>query len=263
MAETARLQPERVPGESAFWDRQARSFSTSWPAERMRSDPFLAALRRHTPRTGTALDVGAGAGRFTLTLAPHVGGVTALDASPAMLRALRRRSREDHITNVTTVVGRWPEVQVEPADVCFSSFVMTLVADGAAFVAAMDAAARRRVLLYLGAYSNDALLDPLWRHFHGRPRCPGPTYLDALGVIRQLGIQPAVRVVPMASRSRFVDLDEAVKEYANALMVPKGRSPKAELRQLLSHWLVSYRGHLVPPVRTIAGAIIDWIPGQR
>ena len=106
---------------------------------------------------------------------------------------------------------------------------MTLVPDGAAFVVKLDAAARRRVLLYLGAYYGDAVFDPLWRHFHDAPRVPGPSYLDALALVRELGIDPAVKIVEIANRRRFATLGEAVDYYRDWLFLPHDRDVSLEL----------------------------------
>ncbi|MDQ3409832.1 MAG: hypothetical protein M3469_07635, partial [Actinomycetota bacterium] len=88
------------------------------------------------------------------------------------------------------------------------------------------------VVLYLGAYSADAVLDPLWRHFHGAPRTPGPSYLDALAVLRELGIAPQVKVVEIPNRRRFATIEDAVEHYRDWLLLPdttdvKGSSPRS------------------------------------
>lgn len=85
--------------------------------------------------------------------------------------------------------------------------MLPLVPDAHAFVTKFDGAARQHVLLYLGACSSDAVLDPLWRQFHDAPRASGATYLDALAVLRELGIAPAVEIVDLPNRRRFATVD--------------------------------------------------------
>lgn len=106
-----------------------------------------------------------------------------------------------------------------PPYVAFSAFVLTLVADARGFLLKLDALARRRVSLYLGAYSADALLDPLWRHFHGAPRAPGPTYLDAIAVVLELAVAPEVKVVdiPAGEEQR-----NRIRRYAGVAGAPAG-----------------------------------------
>jgi ubiquinone/menaquinone biosynthesis C-methylase UbiE len=78
-------------------------------------------LRRATDPAGTAIDVGAGTGRFALGLAPGVAHVTAVDPSAGMLAILRRDAEQMDVTNVTTVQGTWEEAATQVADVVFSA----------------------------------------------------------------------------------------------------------------------------------------------
>ena len=120
--------------------------------------------------------------------------------------------------------------------------------------------ARHRVLLYLGAFSGDAALDPLWRHFHGAPRAPGASYMDALAVLRELGIEADVRVVETVDRRRFATIDAAVEHYREWLLLADTPEIKAELAELLPTWLLGRRGAFRSPVRSSPAAIIAWRP---
>ena len=223
-------------------------------------DPFLVRLRRFAGSRSTVLDVGAGPGRFSLALAPDVAGVVAVDPSPAMLAILRLRAERRRVTNVVTVEGRWEDVEVAPADVVFASYVLPIVDDAPRFLAKLDASARRHVLLYLGAFSMDGILDPLWRHFHGRPRRPGPTWLDALDVLREIGIDPTVEVVEVRTHTRFSSLAEAVEDYRDLLALPDDEDVGRRLGELLHTWLVARGGELRLPVATLPAAVIRWRP---
>ena len=260
LAEVERLSPGRGSLSGAFWDRRADRYAAAVKTTDIESDPFLRALQRVTGPAGTATDVGAGTGRFALALAAGVRHVTAVDPSAGMLAILRRDAARVGITNVTTVRGTWKEAATEVADIAFSAFVLTLVPDARQFVMKLDAAARDHVLLYLGAYCDGAVLDPLWRHFHGTPRTPGPSYLDALAVLGELDIKPQVRVVEIVNRRRFATIDEAVEHYRDALLLPDTLEAKGELAGLLATWLLGRRDALRSPLRTVPAAIIGWRP---
>lgn len=253
-----RLQPGRGAIGAAFWDSRAKRFAARMPASTATADPFYKRLRRATGRRSTVLDVGAGPGRFTLALAPHVTAVTAVDPSKGMLDICRRQARAKGLANVTCVHGRWEEVDVAPADVALSSYVLPLIADAPRFLRKLDRAATQRAFLYLGAFSLDAVMDPLWRHFHGRPRKPGPTYLDAVDVLRELGLAPRVEVVEVPSRARFKTAAEAAKDYRDQLCLPDTAEARRELRGLLADWLVPRGGELGPPLKTVPAAVISW-----
>ena len=198
LAEMEQLAPGRGAVGPAFWDTRAKRFATAMAGTAER-DPLFARLRRATNRRSTVLDVGAGPGRFSLALAPRVAGVVAVDSSPAMIDIVARRARQLKLGNVQGVVGSWPDVQVAPASVSVCSYVLPLVADAKGFLRRLDACTVERAFLYLGAASLGFLTDPMWRHFHGRPRRLGPTYIDAVAVLAELGIEADVAATGRAS----------------------------------------------------------------
>lgn len=261
-AEIERLSPGPAATDADYWERRAKRFAVRL-AGTAEGDPLTARLRRACGSRTTVLDVGSGPGRFALVLAPRVAEVVALDPSRAMLAILRREARRRGLANVRTVEGRWGEVEVDPVDVAFSSYVLPIVEDAPAFVRRLDASARRHAFLYLGAFTSDAVVDPLWRHFHGRSRRPGPTWLDAVAVLREVGIEPEVEVVEVASRTRFATLAEAVRDYRDLLALPDTREVRRELGGLLRWWLVGAKeGGLRPPIATLPAAVIRWKPSD-
>ena len=263
LAERERLSPGLGSLSGDFWDRRADRYAASMSLADIEGDPFLRRLRRVIEPTSTVIDVGAGTGRFALPLAAEVQHVTAIDPSEAMLAILARDAGRLGTTNVTGVRATWEEAVTAVADVVFSAFVLTLVPDGRSFVTKLDATAGRHVFLYLGAYCGDAVLDPLWRHFHGEPRVPGPSYLDALAVLRELGIAPDVKVVEIANRRRFKTIDEAVEHYREALLLADTAEARRELGALLGAWLLGRSGALRSPLRSLPAAIIHWTPRAR
>lgn len=263
LGEMERLQPGRGALNAGFWDTRAKRFAKRLPVSSVAGDPLYRRLRRATGRRSTVLDVGAGTGRFSLALAPHVAAVTAVDPAGRMLDVCRRQVATLGLTNVSVVHSRWEDADVGPADVAFSSYVVTLVPDAARFLAKLDAAATKRVFLYLGAYTADAIMDPLWRHFHGTPRKPGPTYLDAVDVLRELGVKPAIEVVEVTTRGRFKSVADAAKDYRDQLCLPDTPEVRKELRGLLQHWLIRRGDALAVPLKTVPAAVISWTPRPR
>ena len=260
LGEMERLQPGRGALNAGFWDSRARRFAKRLPVSSVAGDPLYRHLRRVTGRRSTVLDAGAGTGRFALALAPHVASVTAVDASARMLDICRREAKARGLDNVTVVHSRWEAADVAPADVAFSSFVVTLVPDAARFLTKLDAMATQRAILYLGAYTADAIMDPLWRHFHGTPRKPGPTYLDAVDVLRELGFRPEVEVAEVATRGRFKSVADAAKDYRDQLCLPDTPEVRRELRGLLEHWFIRRGDALAVPLKTVPAAVISWAP---
>lgn len=264
LGELERLSPRHGSVSGSFWDGgRAERYAARLRRAGDDRDPLLRRLRRVCGPSSSVIDVGAGTGRFALALAGDVAHVTAVDPSAAMLAVLQRDAEQRGVENVTTIQATWEEAQVPPADVVFSSFVMTLVPDAPAFVEKLERAARERVLLYLGAYSADALLDPLWRHFHDEPRAPGPSYLDAIAVLRELGPEPAVKVVEIGDSRRFATIDEAVEHYRDWLLLPDDDEVRQELAGLLPAWLAGRKGAWRSPARSVRAAILEWRPAAR
>lgn len=270
LAEMDELCPGRGAVGGAYWNERgrARRFSTALDATATK-DPLFARLRQATGRRSTVVDVGAGTGRFSLALAPRVDEVVAVDASRAMLGILRRTARQKAITNVRAIESRWEDVPlaadaagaVPPADVVFCSFVLPLIAEAEAFLAKMDAACTGRAFVAMNASSADAPTEHLWRHFHGQRRRPAPTYLDLAAIVAGLGMRPEIEVTEVTTRVRFDTLAAAVRAYRDTLVLPDTPEVKAELRHLLSSWLVEDAGALRPPFRTMPTAIVSWKAG--
>ena len=263
LGEMERLSPGLGSVSGRFWDRRAERYAAGSSAADPEGDPFLRRLRRVMGPASTAIDVGAGTGRYALPLAAGVGHVTAVDPSAAMVAILRRDAERLGVTNLTTVQRTWEQAGTASADVVFSAFVLTLVPDARPFLAKLDAAARHHAFLYLGAFSADAVLDPLWRHFHDAARVPGPSYLDALSVLRELEIEPEVKVVEIANRRRFATIDEAAEHYRDGLLLADTPAIRRELEGLLRSWLLGRRGAFMSPLRTLPAAIIHWRPRPR
>lgn len=259
LAEMERLSAEDGRLGPAFWDARAERYAqrVAGSAER---DPFVPRVRRHVGARTVVVDVGAGTGRIALALASRAREVIAVDPSAGMLEVLRSDAEQAGLANVRTVQARWEDATDVTGDVAVCSYVLPIVEDVVPFLVKLDRAAGRRVLLYLGAASTDLLLDPIWRHFHGQPRAPGPTYLDAVAVLATLGITAEVDVVEAPVRSRFPDLDEAVEDYRRTLCLPDTAEARAELRPLLDDWLVHRDGTRGAPVRTLPAAIVSWTP---
>jgi SAM-dependent methyltransferase len=137
---------------------------------------------------GTVLDVGAGGGATSFPLAAMCTGLVAIDGQAEMLEAVEGRARALGLP-VTTIVGRWPDVapQTPAADVAVCGHVAYNAPDLDAFVVALTAHARRRVVLELTDRHPLSWMNDLWLVLHGvqRPERPGAD--DAEALCRSLG----------------------------------------------------------------------------
>jgi SAM-dependent methyltransferase len=172
--------------------------------------PSSAAALAALPAGGVVLDVGCGAGAASLPLAPQAGTLIGVDPSAELLAAFATRARATG-RSVITLEGRWPDIaaQTPPGDVVVCHHVVYNVPDLPAFVRALTAHARRRVVLELTYHHPASNLNDLWQHFHGIVRPQTPTADTAEAVVRALGLAPERHdwVAPIAGEALLAPAD--------------------------------------------------------
>lgn len=138
---------------------------------------------------GSVLDIGAGGGAASIPLAPPATRLVAVDPSADLLAAFGAEAASRGI-EAATVLGAWPGVaaETEIADVVVCHHVLYNVSDLEPFIRALDAHARRRVVIEMTDEHPLAWMRDLWLVFHGIERPIGPTAEDAREAITSLGI---------------------------------------------------------------------------
>lgn len=245
-----------APSTGAFWDARAERFAKRFPLA-SGIDPLTSRVRDVLDPQATMVDVGAGAGRFAVPCAAWVREVIAVDPSTRMLARLQEQAEDAGADNITCLRAAWPEATTE-ADVALCAYVLPLVEDVGRFLLRLDEAARARVLVVLSGTVPGLLQEPFWRHFHRRRPPAAPTYLDALEVLEELGIDASVEVFEVSSTSVYADLNEAVADYRTQLYLTEDQTP--ELRRLLADWLVESAPGLRAPFETSPVALLSWVP---
>ena len=98
----------------------------------------------------TVLDIGSGPGVLSIPLARRVRQVTVIDPSRAMLDLLSAHQREEGLSNVKIIEGRWEEIDHRSLgrfDIVIASYSLHMKDMGSA-LSAINAAAKKRVYLY-------------------------------------------------------------------------------------------------------------------
>jgi SAM-dependent methyltransferase len=134
-------------------------------------DRIVAALRL-TPGMRVA-DLGAGTGLFTFPMAKAVGPnghVFAVDVQPYFLEHLRARTRDEGLTNVTTVVAdqRSPNLEPNSIDLAFFCDVYHHVEYPQTYLASLRRALREGGRLVVVDYVRDENESPAWLLEHIR-----------------------------------------------------------------------------------------------
>ena len=202
------------------------------------------------PQGGTVLDVGCGGGRSALPLVPPASELIGVDRSAAMLDEFVRAAESAGVAR-RTVHGAWPEVApVTPiADVVICHHVVYDVGDIVPFLWALTDHARLAVVLELPVRHPMSVWSAAWRHFWGVERPDGPTHLDLVAVLREIGLDPEVAVGPRRPLSTAAsDPDSLVATARRRLCLPAERDAE------VAAWLDEHPPDWVAEVATVRWA---------
>ena len=203
-----------------------------------------AVARAAVPVDGSVLDVGSGGGRASMALVPPAGTVVGVDHQQGMLdafaeAALRRGVRSQEF------LGDWPDVadDVPECDVVVCHHVAYNVADIVPFLQALDAHARRRVVIELPQHHPLSNTNSLWKQFWNLDRPERPTAADVADIARDLGFAVQFDLwedetwgqrvtLPDDDRVRFARIrlcltDDRDAEVAAALIAQADAQPRA------------------------------------
>ncbi|GEM_PF-1359910 len=231
-AQADRLQPGQTLRAPSHWDGLAARFAENTVRSSRGGDELLDLLRARVAPEHTLLDVGAGAGRYAVNLAPHVRRVIAVEPSAGMRAQLARQVAERGLDNVQIVASSWEEADVEQADVVLAVNVLYWTRNIAPFLQKLRQHARERCLLVLRATQSLASFEPLWEEAHGEPRAPMPAFIDLYNVLFAMGAKPDATLLPTAHH-HWKLLDEAVDRVAGDLSLQEPKVARARVRDFV------------------------------
>lgn len=240
------------------WEARAERFARLTRSLDAASDPFVNALREVIRSTDTVLDVGAGAGRYSMPIASSVAAITAVEPSTAMRAELARGAAARGLTNLTVVGSSWETAEVGRHDVAFSANVLYFVPDAVRFIEKLDHHARRACLILHRLDQGGAQVLPLWEEIWGSPRPPEPDALDLFNLLFSIGIRANLRLAPRPAPVRYTTLEGAVSEARQSLdLAPDDPTHDVRIAAFLRGVLIERDGLLVmPPGPQMA--IISW-----
>lgn len=159
-------------------------------------EPELTLVGSYLSADDVLLDVGGGAGRFSLPLAARCHEVVNVDPSPGMVAAFRDAARAAGIGNARAVEAEWSSVD-ETGDVAVAVNVTYFVRDIVPFVEKLQAAARKRVAIIVAGVPPPANFADLFRLLFDELPEARPGHRELLSVLWDLGILPDVHVMPL------------------------------------------------------------------
>jgi SAM-dependent methyltransferase len=181
----------------------------------------------------SALDIGCGGGVATYALVPHIRKGVGVDHQVEMLSMYARNGIRFGV-DVETIEGFWPEVapQAPVCDVAVAHHVAYNVPDIVPFLLALNDHARFRVMLELPTAHPLSNMSAAWQYFWGLERPSGPSPLDLIEVVGEMGFAPHLETWHGAAR---VDpsFDQAARFMRVRLCLPPER--ETEVRDFLAN----------------------------
>ena len=203
-----REQAERVREQPERGDHYAPLASAFRADPHRRDDATLNALLELALPGDTWLDIGAGAGRFSLPLALHVEQVVAIEPSPAMRAELARMQVEHGIINVEVRDQRWPSDDPQlagMADVALISHVGYDIEQMGAFLDTMERSATRECVALQFDRSPSSMFWQVWPTLHGEEQAHLPGALELIELLKARGAAvEASDLERRGDRQRFV-----------------------------------------------------------
>jgi hypothetical protein len=182
-------------------------------------DEALQAVAEYLEPDDVFLDVGGGAGRLSLPFASRCREIVNIEPSAGMGEAFEASARDAGITNARWIKADWPEVGDLTGDIALVAHVTYFVPRIQPFIARLQAACRRRVIIMIASTPPPNQASRLYRIVHGEDQAPVPGHTELLPVLWERGILPDVRVLWNASAQRltansaqqpFATQDEAI-----------------------------------------------------
>jgi hypothetical protein len=247
-----------------WWGGRAASFARGIgdPLGRV---PFgLDAIRDRLGRADTLIDVGGGAGRYTLALAPTLASVTIVEPSPAMANLAEAGRVELGFDHVRVIERAWPPPKrgwrdLEPASAVLMANVLGPDEDLARWMEAATTHARDWLFIEHGTVAEYGLTREVIEAVHGEPRVRSPNVADLVPALHELGIYPDVKMGTRSFGRSYADLDEATRSLAVAALAPRDDATLAEVRRIARRRLRrNEEGRLAEPPARRPLAFMTW-----
>jgi len=195
---------------------------------------------------GSILDIGCGGGIAAFAVTPPATHVIGVDHQSEMLEMFEENAKARGLTS-QEFDGFWPDVanEVPVADVVATHHVVYNVPKIEEFLLAMNAHAKKRVVIEMPQRHPLTTATPLWKHFWNLDRPMNPTPQDLMKVLAELGINAHLELWDGQMRTE-ADLVSQAHFSRIRLCLPESREqevldflkeqPKVAIRNLATIW---------------------------
>lgn len=159
-------------------------------------DPTLELIASYVEPDDVIVDVGGGAGRFSLPLALRCREVVNVEPSGGMLAGFEANARTAGISNVRAVQGDWLTVEPPLGTLALVNHVAYLTREIETFIRKLEVAASRRVVMTVASPPNPSRNRAVFQVCYEEASEAVPGFVELINVLWELGIEPDVRMLP-------------------------------------------------------------------
>jgi SAM-dependent methyltransferase len=155
--------------------------------QKERPDRLLDFVLKEVDANDTAIDIGAGTGRWTIPLAKTIKRVTAIEPTSGMAEMLKENLDNGRLMNVEILEQSWEDATPLMHDIVVCAHGMYASENLAAFVRKMEKCSRKRCYLAMRLPPADGILSELSLKIYGS-RHDSPDAVIAYNALYTMGI---------------------------------------------------------------------------
>lgn len=161
--------------------------------QKERPDSLLDFVLKEVDTNDTAIDIGAGTGRWTIPLAQKIKSVTAIEPTSGMAEMLKENLINACLTNVEILAQTWEDATPSMHDIVVCAHGMYASEDLAAFVRKVERFSRKGCYLVMRLPPADGILSELSLKIYGCKH-DSPDAVIAYNALYTIGIHANVLV---------------------------------------------------------------------
>ena len=222
-----------------------------------RRDVLLDFVKQQLKPEDTAIDIGAGTGRWTIPLAGVVSKVTAIEPAKSMYDILIRNAEAAGIASkIHLISDTWENAQVEKHDIVACFHAMYMSADFRAFIHKIESHARKYCYLGIRHFPIDGIIQELGEKIHGN-RHDSPNFIIAYNALYQMGIYANVFMEDLRQTWTDTTLEEGFARAKRHLNLVDDSSHDERVRTTLERRLV-FKDGLYHWPDSMSTALVWW-----
>jgi len=175
------------------------------------------------------LDVGGGAGRYSLPLALRCREAVNIEPAAGMGEAFEASAKGAGIDNARWVGADWLAAKDVTGDVSLVAHVTYFVPEIAPFVEKLVSASQQRVIIATTVTPPPNQGAALFELLNGEPLSPVPGYRELLPVLWDMGIVPDVRRLDSAEATSLGGVSASRQDAVGAAVANARRTDAADL----------------------------------